>query len=311
MRVRRRRPALLLAVAATVAVAGCGVGAGERPRSTSLLVTDAFGTRSLSDLDAPKTGGSDTVMRLLQRNVKDVRTRYGGGFVQAIDGRSGGTPGGRPTDWFFYVNGVLADKGAASTRVHDGDAIWWDRHDWGQTDGTKAVVGSFPEPFTGGIDGRRLPVRVECISSSDPACDAVQEALTKVGVLAAKGGIQTSFTKDTLRVLVGPYGTLRADQSVRSLERGPRSSGVYAKPTADGRRIAVLDARGRTRKVLGAGSGLVAATVYEDGQPVWIVTGTDAAGVKAAAGLLDESTLKNRFALAVSGGVGVRVPQVP
>jgi hypothetical protein len=313
MRARRITAGLsvLLAAAVAAAAAGCGVGAGERARSTSLLITDDYGTTSIADLDAPEIGGSDTVMRLLQRNAK-VATRYGGGFVQSIDGRSGGTPGGRPTDWFYYVNGVLADKGAASTRVHDGDAIWWDRHDWGESDGTKAVVGAFPAPFTGGPDGKKLPVRVECLAGAgaDAACEAVQQALTKAGVLAAKGGIQTSFTKDTLRILVGPYRGLRDDQSVRLLERGPRASGVYARPTADGRSIAVLDARGRTRRTLRAGAGLVAATVYEGGQPVWIVTGTDVAGVRAAAGLLDEGTLKNRFALAVAGGRGVRVPLV-
>ena len=67
----------------------------------------------------------------------------------------------------------------------------------------------------------------------------------------------------------------------------------------------MLDERGRTTRTLRAGAGLVAATVYEDGQPVWIVTGTDDAGVRDAASALDEGTLKNRFALAVADGRGV------
>lgn len=304
-----RRPLRILAVVAAFVAAGCGVGAGEGRDGVSLVVTDGFGTTALLDTDTPKTTGSDTVMRLLQRNAK-VATRYGGGFVQSIDGRAGGTPGGRPVDWFYYVNGVLADKGAASTKLHDGDVIWWDRHDWGASDGTKAVVGSFPAPFTQGPDGRKLPIRVECIDSRAPSCDAVQKALTNVGVLAAKGGLQTSLTTETLRILVGPYAKLRADESVRQLEQGPRVSGVYARPAQDGRKIAVLDPRGRVRRTLGAGAGLVAATELEDGQPVWIVTGTDDAGVAAAAGALDEATLKNRYALAIDAGRGVRVPFV-
>ena len=44
-------------------------------------------------------------MRLLQRNF-DVKTRYGGGFVQQIDGVAGGREGGRRVDWFYYVNGI-------------------------------------------------------------------------------------------------------------------------------------------------------------------------------------------------------------
>jgi len=304
-----RRGACILAVLAALGAAGCGLGAGEKAGGARLVVTDGFGSASLLDLDKPEVGGSDTVMRLLQRNA-DVQTRYGGGFVSAVNGRRAGTPGGRPVDWFYYVNGVLADKGAASTRVRAGDRIWWDRHDWGASDGTNAVVGAFPEPFAHGPEGKRLPVRVECIDSKTPACDAVQAALTKVGVLAAKGGIQTSFTKETLRIVVGPYAKIRGDEAVRTLERGPRSSGVYARFAADGGTLTVLDERGHVTRTLQAGAGLVAATVYEGGQPVWIVTGTDDAGVSAAAGALDEATLKNRFALAVADGQGVHVPDV-
>ncbi len=91
-------------------------------------------------------------MRLLQRNAPKVTTRYGGSFVQSIDGISGGGSGGT-SDWFFYVNGIEADKGATSIKVHQGDRIWWDYRDWGVTDDIPAVVGSFPEPFLHGVDG--------------------------------------------------------------------------------------------------------------------------------------------------------------
>jgi hypothetical protein len=303
-----RRVAPCVLALAALAVAGCGLGAGERKEGASLVVTDAFGAATLVDLVDPRVEGSDTIMRVLQRNAS-VKTRYGGGFVSQIDGRRSGTRGGRPTDWFFYINGLLSEDGAASRRLRANDAVWWDRHDWGGGE-TKAVVGSFPEPFRHGPEGKRLPVRVECVDSRAPACDRVQDALTKVGVLAAKGGIQTSFTKETLRVLVGSYEQLRGDRAVRTLEEGPRASGIYARPSRDGRSIAVLDERGRVRRTLTAGAGLVGATVYEDGQPIWIVTGTDDAGVLSAAGAMDEGTLKNRFALAVADDRGVRVPEV-
>jgi len=50
-------------------------------------------------------------MSLLERNAK-VSTRYGGGFVQSIQGRAGSSS---KTDWFYYVNGVQAPMGAATT----------------------------------------------------------------------------------------------------------------------------------------------------------------------------------------------------
>ena len=60
----------------------------------------------------------------------------------------------------------MAIQGAASTKVHPGDHIWWDRHDWSQTDHVPAVVGSFPEPFLNGLGGKRLPIDPETVDVS-------------------------------------------------------------------------------------------------------------------------------------------------
>src|ERR1700727_705833 len=146
------------ALASTLALAGCGIGAGKAPTSVHLLVTSGFGASVLRSSSAPHVSGQQTVMSLLMRNAH-VQTRYGGGFVQSIDGLAGGHQGSEPVDWFYFVNGIEASKGAASTNVNPGDSIWWDRHDWSQTETVPAVVGSFPQPFLNGIAGKRLPVR--------------------------------------------------------------------------------------------------------------------------------------------------------
>ena len=149
-----------------VALAGCGLGAGPAPSAITLTVTRDFGAQPVRSSSAPRVHGQETVMSLLMRNAT-VTTRYGGGFVESVNGSSGGNAGGQPRDWFYYVNGVQAPQGAAATNVHPGDHIWWDLHDWSQTDSVPAVVGSFPEPFLNGIDGKRLPVRIECATVSE------------------------------------------------------------------------------------------------------------------------------------------------
>jgi hypothetical protein len=70
----------------------------------------------------------------------------------------------------------------------------------------------------------------------------------------------------------------------------------------------VLTADGRIARTLGAGSGLVAAAKRPDERPVWVVTGTDAAGVASAARAFEEGTLEHRFALAVDGDLPVVLP---
>jgi hypothetical protein len=306
-----RATAVAVSLAAAL-VSGCGLGAGPKASETQLLVSKDFGAEPIVAVDRPKVGGSDTVMRLLQRNAPDVTTRFGGSFVQSIDGVSGGS-GGTTSDWFFYINGIQADKGATSIEVHQGDRVWWDFHDWAVTDDIPAVVGSFPEPFTHGVDGRRLPTRVECAEPQSEACDAVADKLADLGQVAARGGVGNSFVTETLRILVGPWRALRNESTAKLLERGPAGSGVFAKPAADGRSIALIDQAGKVTRTLRAGSGLIAATRARNADdaasdPVWIVTGTDDAGVTAAASALDEGALNGHFAVAVSGGKPIGLP---
>jgi hypothetical protein len=291
-----------------LATAGCGVGAGSKPGGTKLTITQDFGAKPVRSLDRPAVGGSETVMRLLARNAK-VTTRYGGGFVQSIDGLAGS--GARQLDWFYYVNGVEAPKGAAATRLHAGDHVWWDRHDWSAAMRVPAVVGAFPEPFVHGIGGKRLPVRVECSDPAGEPCAQVAERLASYKIPAARGGLRTAHIEETLRVLVGPWAALRDDDAIDDLERGPAASGVYARPSADGRTIALLDAAGHRVRTLGPGTGLVAATRRDDDPPTWVVTGTDAAGASSAARAFEEGTLEDRFALAVSHDLPIPLPEAP
>jgi len=292
-------------VAATIA--GCGLGAGPAPGGVQLTVTRDFGARVLGRSTAPKVRGAETVMSLLLRNDK-VTTKYGGGFVESIAGLSGGQEaGGDPLDWFYYVNGIEAPKGAAATNVHPGDHVWWDLHDWSQTDDIPAVVGSFPEPFLNGVEGKRLPVRVECAAAQSGPCRTVIARLRALGVPAAVAAIGSGAEPDALQVVVGGWTAVHGDPSVQSIEQGPRASGVYARFATNGQTLTLLDGQGRTTATLTAGAGLVAATRDVEKAVVWVVSGTDEAGVERAARALQESVLRNRFALAVTAS-GAQLP---
>jgi hypothetical protein len=298
-----RLRALGIALLAAVALGGCGLGAGKGASDVQVLVTRDFGHTLLGETTTKKTQGAETVMRLLQRDHK-VATRYGGGFVQSIDGLSG-APGKR-VDWFFYVNGIESAKGAAEARIHPGDRVWWDRHDWSAAMRVPAVVGSFPEPFRHGTNGKRVPVRIECADAAQKACDDVLAHLAKVGVPVGRATVGSEVGADTLRVLVGTFADLRTDLSLHQIRQGPASSGVYARPAGGG--LQILDAHGHVARTLGPGTGLVAATRIADQLPVWVVAGVDAAGVNAAAGVFDARDLAHRFALAVNGATRVPVP---
>lgn len=304
-RSRRRLPAIsLLALAAAGVLAGCGLGPGKTPTGVRLQVTREFGAQSMLSRSSPRAEGQDTVMSLLMRNAT-VATRYGGGFVQSIDGHSGGFRGSQPVAWFYYVNGVQAAKGAAETNVRPGDRIWWDLHDWSQTQEIPAVVGSYPAPFVGGIEGRHPPVRLECAAPEQKPCRTVAASLRAAGVNAGLAAMAPGGeAPETLRILVGTWRQLRTDPGADQLEHGPAASGVYARVLDGGSALALLDPQGQVTRTLSGDAGLVAGTRYTGEDPEWLVTGTDAAGVALAANAVRETTLHDRFAIALVGGSG-------
>ena len=296
------------ALAVVLASGGCGLGPGAPTKGVSLTVTGQFGARHVSTVSRRGVPGSETVMRMLERSFK-VSTRYGGGFVESIDGLA---PSGAHSDWFYYVNGVQAAKGAAATAVHAGDHIWWDLHDWSATERIPAVVGSFPEPFTNGIGGKRYPVTLECASNVNSACTEVGKAMAAVHVPASGQLLGTGSGPSTLGIVVGTWSEIRSEVAAELVAHGPGASGVYARFTGPGgNALQLLDPSGHVARTLGAGAGLIAATADSSSVPTWMITGTDPAGVLAAARALTPQALHDHFALAVDGSARVPVPVSP
>jgi hypothetical protein len=291
--------ALLLAA---LAAAGCGLGPGAGIGEVELTVTREYGTVPMLEREV-EASESDTVMRVLEGGA-EISVRYGGGYVQSIDGVEEAQRGGDPYDWFFYVDGVESPIGAADYALEGGERIWWDYRDWIATNHVPAVVGSWPAPLVAGYGGRSHPVAVECEGGGE-ACAATRTALRSAGVALAAGS-----ARDAIRVLVGPWARVRSDSAAALIEAGPGDSGVFAdfEPARAGYALVALDQGGRAASELGPGAGLVAATRRYDEPPLWVVTGGTQAGVRAAAGLLDRGSLRDHYAVATEEGKETPLP---
>ena len=169
-----RGTAAVLALCA-VAAAGCGLGPGSSTGEVELTISRDYG-RELISRETDESRQSDTVIRILDRQAQ-IETRYGGGFVQSIEGLSGGERDGRRFDWFFYVNGIESPVGSADYRPEGGDRIWWDYRDWSSAMRVPAVVGSFPEPFLHGFEGDRWSTDLVCMTPVR-TCDLVDDRLS-------------------------------------------------------------------------------------------------------------------------------------
>jgi hypothetical protein len=162
-----------------------------------------------------------------------------------------------------------------------------------------AVVGSWPEPFVHGFQGKRYSTEIACDGSTKP-CSRVAAALRSAGAGATRQG----NAREKIEVFVGPWSRIAGESTPHLLSQGPDRSGVFAhfvgtkKPLLE-----LLNQRGEPAGSIGKGGGLVAALRPRDGPPTWVVTGTDARGVGAAANLLG-ADLRDRYAVATQPGAG-------
>lgn len=286
-------------------LAGCGLVHENGTNGVTVTITRDFGVHRVAEIRQVHASGAQTLLSVLRRSFPVL---VAGNTVTSIDGVSA-KPG---TRWFLFIDGSASGIGSGRipTLVRPGERIWWDLHDDAATRNVPVVVGSFPEPFIHGIAGKRLPVALECAPDVTEACDRVSVALARVGVPAARQLLGTGSGTSTLGVEVATWTDLRTEIAGLLIAYGPSTGGVYAQFAGGGdHTLELLDARGRVVQRLGAGAGLVAGTGNSKTAPTWFVTGTDAAGVSAAASALTPARLAYHLAVAVQGTRDLPVPR--
>jgi hypothetical protein len=123
-----------------------------------------------------------TAMQALDREA-DIETRYGGRFVQSIEGHEGSLRARR--DWFYFINGFELDRSATDYELQAGDVEWWDLRDWRKQMRQPVVVGAFPEPFLHGFEGQTRPVSVRYVTGTRSGAAAIGRLLGASSVAPA------------------------------------------------------------------------------------------------------------------------------
>ena len=289
MRVGALALVLLLGLAAAAGIMVLShSGAEDRGRDAAHTRRPASGETHAGELRISRDFGAQTllarevvlsqpatVMSVLADNA-EVETAYGGGFVNAIDGLASGftAGGGVQADWFYYVNGMQADRGATDYELSNRDRVWWDYHRWDQAPVMSAVVGQYPQPFLSGA-GRDLPTVVQFSDGFSEDADAIVSALKAEGVarVSAASLDPVSATSGKRHVIL--VGTQDALGAVRA------AAGV-----AD----------------VAAGGAIIAiASAQAPDAAIWLVTGFRPEDVRRAANLLRDGAprLQGRFGIAV------------
>ncbi len=245
MRRELARAAIGLLIAALITglagnITACGSGeAGGRASSPGappdkgqlrLLVTRDFGGTTMVDRTVAAGAGS-TVMRLLAGQTK-VKTAYGGGFINAIDGLESSFGDDDPADWFYWVDGRMGEAGAMGEDLTGGETVWWDFHRWRGAMSIPAALHALPAPWS---DGRQA-------LAGDVAVDDVAAWARRVGIQIAAPTPLTETPAAGALVVATPRQVAATPWLSGLIGRGPEA-GLFVSVGDEG--ITSLDRRGR------------------------------------------------------------------
>jgi Domain of unknown function (DUF4430) len=205
------RRASLAALALVLLGSGCGherAGSG----SASLWITRDRGSTVLLVRTVP---AGLTAMQVLEKEA-DVSKRYSGRYVQSIEGVEGDIS--RRRDWFWFLNGIEADRSAADYRLRPGDVEWWDFRSWSGQMREPVVVGAFPEPFLHGWDGKVRTAAVRYAPRHEEGARAIGRLLRASSVLPLSEPVP-----DGANVFSVVSGTLHFTASLRDSDSGAGS----------------------------------------------------------------------------------------
>ena len=168
-----------------------------------------------------------------------------------------------------------------------------------------------PSRSSNGIGGKRYPVTIECASDVTAACKRVTAELN-VGRGAGRRAScsATGSGPDTLGVVVGTWNDVHGEVAAELIAHGPaRAASTRTSPVPPAASLQLLNPRGqvvahaRRRRRADRGHRRQPSTAT-----VWLITGTDVAGVLGRRRRAHAGALHDHFALAVQGGTELPVP---
>ena len=279
-----------------------------------LVITTDFGKEVLLEQEVEIEQNTSAMDAL--KKVAEVKTKYGGGFVDAINDISSKTINDAKNDWFFFINGISSNVGANDYILHNGDIEHWDFRAWIFHQFVPAIIGDFPQPFLNGYKAKVKPT----VIAHEEWLEA--HALSLVNKL--KGlGVKDVSLQDCSQLPENNRGQCnlillanKDNKLVSEVSNAYAKLGFYTYFKQEN--LVTLDAKGEIASEHGSGCGLIQATqnpwnprgIGTGENVVWLISGTDEAGIKSAVDALlnSETELKYSYTVITEGKKVIKVP---
>jgi len=220
-------------------------------------------------------------------------------------------------DWFFYVNGIQSNVGALDYKLHNDDVQHWDFHDWSFRHFIPAIIDGFPAALRNGFGGKVSPNLIVYQDNMKESAQKLAEKLVKLGVnnisLRSFRELAESEKESSNLILVG----LLDNSFISELNQNWQRLGFFA--YFENGALIVLNSKGQKMAKYRAGTGLIQVTqnpwnpkgIGAGENVVWLVSGTDEAGVENGLDALinHHSEFQYACAVVVVDEKGIKVPQ--
>lgn len=283
-----------------IALGGCSNTTETISGEVELSITKNFGNEGILN-ESIILDKKMSVMELLNQYLQ-VETEYGGGFVNSINGLTSGytnTSEKEKLDWFYFINGIMTDVGATQYFPTDGDKIWWDYHLWGNIPFTPAVIGSFPQPFLNGYQGKNSGTLILVGKGCEELATSLRDYLHEVGVENVEvQDYEEELVADRSKItlVVALWEELFQSGFWAGIQKNRDKTGWFAELQQEA--FYSLNEEAERQKTYDEGVGAILATAMGMGDPtpLWLVTGLDKKGITNAIEVLtnhEEKISKN------------------
>jgi hypothetical protein len=290
----------------------CDQQATVEEGNVNVILSRGFGNKGLAEKSV-KYSEDLSVMEVMEENF-NVETAYGGGFINGIDGLKSGFTGVKDKtkmDWFYYVNGILAQVGADDYYLNANDSVIWDYHDWSNNIYVSSIIGAYPLNFTNGHEGNVLNTEILHTKDYKKESEELSTFLKNKGLenIAVKN-LENEGLDDVKRntIVIGTWNDINKIDYLKDIYENGDKTGLFFKIDKN---IKALNNKGHMVNEYEKGS-IITSITKEYGLPatIWLVTGNDEESIKRAVKVLYENPekIKGKFSLIVTEDEMINIP---
>ncbi|MCT4585525.1 MAG: DUF4430 domain-containing protein [Peptostreptococcaceae bacterium] len=172
-----------------------------------------------------------SIMDILKEHT-EVETSYGGSFVESINSYKSNFKDenkDKKRDWFYYVNGYMADVSCEDYLPKENDHIVFDYHAWSDKSYNNALISSFEKSFKNGYMDEKIQNEIVYQKEFEEENSEIKKYFNNLDIKSIELNDEEinilDETKNT--ILISTFDEALKDQKIKDLLKNHAKKGLY------------------------------------------------------------------------------------